>query len=140
MGLPGCHEEPNIAANETQKEKMTELEDVVTREMLIRDHQWQNNPDSPSKMFSLVFKEQGAQILMMGGSQNFQSWDITGDSLLLWKETASLSEGECFRIDYSPQRVDSTTSCVACTRDTLFVTPCNEQNWDKLVYNCMPGM
>lgn len=131
IGLTGCREEPELVATEDREE--------IVREQLIRDHQWQNSPASPDQMFSLVFQAENAQILGLGGAQNFDKWDIVGDTLLLWKESVSSSPEKCFRIGFSPQKT-APDSGNACTRDTLYVSSCVEQKQDTLVYNCMPGM
>ena len=139
---PGCRTDSNLVADEMQEETVRKNENMVARELLVRDHQWQNSPGSPAEMFSLVFYEETAQILrplLTGGPRNYMRWETTGDSLLFWEQAASQLPDECFRIAYSPQLTDFDTS-TACTRDTLLIAPCSENEWDTLVYNCMPGM
>ncbi len=139
--IVSCLERTDLIVDDAEQ-TVENREDVVAREVLVREHQWQNSPGSPMEMFSLVFHEENAQILRplsAGGPRSYMKWEVTGDSLLLWEQAASPVPDECFKITYSPQQVGLDTSTV-CTRDTLHIVSCTENEWDTLVYNCTPGM
>ncbi len=140
--MMSCLERTELIVDRIENAEKPAPENVVARELLVRDLHWENNPLTPGERVSFVFHEENAQILRdrsVGGPKSFGRWQIAGDTLLLWKEKASPFLDECYRIGYSPQTVDPDTG-VVCTRDTLYITPCAENNWDTLVHNCRPGM